>query len=513
MNLKPLFLTVFVSVLCSILFFSCAFSDEETCIILIVDESQNDRYIQEKLSSVGLGDFISESSLVVPIDDFGSLKFISLESFHEEIAPFDPRDNGYAGKLRSFFVQNGNRFFYKLSEPNTSQNTLKIKKELSSALEHIPFTLIILGQKESGLIYFLLLFVACSFTLFLTPSRRLFVFQIPLLLAIGYYGFYSLILAAILIGIWELLKAPLGELSASILYKRRNFDYAGKGLRGIIERLKPFRQNLILLLVFLLFLPLFSFFGLIPFPIMAALCFSFIFLYLLSLKIESLYVQKNRHVPFTPVLMFPVKTKTFSFFPLLLPFALTSLLAIFLPQTLFNLKPGQDQIPIETRHFISLEEYNNYITYQHSFSFMPMNQESAAYHSINQEANQEALIQIEYFRYYLGEDGLIAGRETYNELRELEQLRIDSEPSNVLQVSGAPPFPLEKLMDFLIKYNDPLEGKSVDLKDLFEAPPVIRHKEWLSVIIILFLCIMDFLRSAIVPKKRIPVFRDKRMAA
>ena len=50
----------------------------ESCAVVIVDESENDRMIRESLA--GIGDFISESSQEILIDDFGALISIPLDS-------------------------------------------------------------------------------------------------------------------------------------------------------------------------------------------------------------------------------------------------------------------------------------------------------------------------------------------------------------------------------------------------------------------------------------------------
>ena len=460
------------------------------CVILNVDESQDDGQIREMLFSAGLGDFISESSQFVPIDDFGSLKLVPLGSFNSEIEAFDPRDSGYAGKLKSFFVHDGMRFFYRLLEAKPGLNAGKMKKQLDSALGNIPFAFTVLGQKQSVLIYFLLLFAASSLTLFFSPSRQLFIFQFPLLLAIGHLGFFSLILAAVLTGIWELLREPLGELSATKRYKRRFLDYAGTGFRGLKERLKPFRFNLLLCLIFMFFLPLFVLFGLLPPVLLAVVCFSFLFLYYLSLKTEEARSLKTRHVPFTPVLMFPAKVRTFSFFPQFLPIGLISLLALFLPQVSMPSLRGLG--PLDG-YIVSPMDYYRHIAFQRSFSYRPIE-----YKPMDAgPSSTEALNQMDYFRYHLGEDGLIAG----------------SDPLPAYRFPPEPTFPLEKLMDFLVKYNKPREAKPVGLNQPFDAPLAAKFKEWVSVLMIFSVCLLDFLRHGIRPKKKSPVFGDKRMAA
>ena len=460
---------------------------DASCAVLIVDESEDDSAIQSKLTSGGLHNFISESSQLVAIDDFGVLKFIPLDSFYSKIESFDPRDDGYAARLRSFFVHDGKRFFFRLTE-NPLDRTTDIEKQLDAILKGIPFTFVILARSAPVYFYFLFLAIGCVFALFFSSNRRLFVFQIPVLLAAGQAGFFSIILAAGLTGIWELLREPLLELFASRRYSRRLQDYAGSGLRGIIERLNPFRINLLLATLFFAFLLVFSLIGFLNPFLFLAVCASFSFIYLLSIKIDEERMRKRSHIHFMPVLLLPHKVKTFSFFPLLLPFGLLAIASFFLP-TGFD-GPSRGPSPIDSGFLVSSGDYNRHIAFQESFSYMPLNQEQST-------LGQDALIQNDYLQYYLGEDGLIKGNVAY-------AVSGDREP---------PSFPLEKLMDFLVKYNELTTGDSAGFEKPSGMSASTTLKEWISVAFIFVFCLLDIFRPRIVPKKRIPIIGDKRIAA
>jgi hypothetical protein len=458
-----------------------------SCAVLIVDEAEDDGVIQDKLFSGGLNDFISESSQLVSIDDFGALKFIPLDSFHSKIESFDPRDDGYAAKLRSFFVHDGKRFFFRITE-NSSGRPADTVKQIDAILKDIPFTFLVLARRTPVYLYYLLLAAGCVLTLFFSSNRRLFAFQLPALLATGQAGFFSIILAAILTGIWELLREPLSELFASRRYNRRPRDYAGSGFRGIRERLNPFRLNLFFALLFFVFLLAFSFMGLLNPLLLLAVCASFTFLYFLSFKTE----EERSHIQFTPVLLLPYRVKTFSLSPLLLPFGLLAISALFLPSGYAG--PS----PVDSGLLLSTDDYNRHIAFQKSFSYIPLNQELNTF-------SRNALIQNDYLRYYLGEDGLITGNDAYA----------------VSEDSEAPRFPLEKLMDFLVKYNKLAVGESAGIEKLPGRPAATTLKEWISVAFIFAFCLFDILMPRIVPmiafkfafKKKIPAIGDKRIAA
>ena len=110
---------------------------------------------------------------------------------------------------------------------------------------------------------------------------------------------------------------------------------------------------------------------------------------------------------------------------------------------------------------------------------------------------QNTLIKQDYLRYYLGEDGLIAGNDAY-------PFSEDNEAS---------PFPLEKLMDFLVKYNKTETGESAGIDKKPDKPVETALKEWILVAIIFIICLFDIFRPRIVPKKKMPIIGDKRIAA
>ena len=452
--------------------------------VLAVEESRSDRHVRESLMSLGLGGIISESTQEIPVDDFGVLKMIPLETYHNEIETFDPRDNGYAAQVRSFFIQDGNRLFFIPADKINGIRIEKLKKQLAPLLGDLRFSLALLGQKRNPLLHLALLAAACAGVLYLSRSRRLFIFGLPVLLAFYRIGFSSFVLAAIMTGIWELLREPLGELSA-VRYHARPFDYVGSGFNGLLKRLKPFRLNLFLILVFAVFFVLVSIVAALPpFPL-AAGCLSFFFLYKLALWTEARRIRENRHIPFTPVLMLPLRVRTFSLVPLLLPFAAVSLLALFLSMLFpaFSGSIEKDQV-IDPASFVSLEDYERHVGFQNSFSYRP----------VGQEPGMGMYKDDEYLRYYLGEDGLIAG----------------STDDSAKGEGDIPPFPLEKLMDFLVNYyksgaeRDPLPGTSL-----------INIKEWISVLILFSCCLLDLLQGGLRGnrRKKLPVFDDRRIAA
>ena len=478
-------------------------SNSEGFAVLSLDESQNDREIQELLYSKGMKGFFSESTQVVPVDDFGSLKMVPLDSFRNEIEKFDPRDDGYAQKLSSFFVRDGKRFFFLPLDTVKGNKTVVLKTQLKNILGDIPYTLTFLERKGSFFWYFIVFAVLAVFTLYLSRSKRLFIYVFPVLLALGSGGISAFVLAAILSGIWELLREPLGELSVGFRYNRMDFDYAGAGMGGLTERLKPFRLNIFLSLLFVVFYIFASFVWAFS-PILTAAGFAgFFFCYFLSIKAESSRARKSRHILFIPVPLLPIKVRTFSLFPLLVPFASGALLTLFIPLVFPAKALNPSEYPfIDPQYIVSTEEYNEHMAFQQSFSYKPLNQiqNSGNY----RKPLSPTLTEEGYLEYYLGNDGLIAGSTGYPNGWEIELPWLQEEAD-----SKEAPFPLEKLMDFLLQYNQPEKRSYKTIGSEFSV------KEWVSVAIIFSICIFDWLWPGIPAgrKKKMDMVGDKRIAA
>ena len=490
MGFRLAFLSALVSIICGVMIFFLFryFAPRDSILpaegyaVLAVYQSEDDRFIREILEFGGIYDVISESSQVVFIDDFNTLRAVQLDNFHNEIAYFDPRDTGYAAKLKNFFVLDGKRFFFIPLESVTGNRAVNLYNKLETLLYGIPFSLAHWRQEPPFFLYFALLVIGGAFTFFFSQSRRLFFYQLPVLLAIGWGGFSTAILATFLCGIWELLREPLRELSTSGRYERNALDYAGTGLTGLVERLRPFRVNIFLALFFLVFILFFFIISTFPLVPVIAACVIFFFLNFISFQIEKERLRKARHIPFTPVLLFPVRTRTFSFFPFLLPFAAVSLFAISLPRFFPEFSPQQEPSAlVNPYYFVTADDHYRHIAFQRAFPYRSLN------HPLTQGGGSP-LYRDSFLLYYLGDDGLIAGSI-----------------SPVRPFLEDPPFPLEKLMEFLINYDSLPAAQAVG--------NYMNIVEWISVLIIFTTFIMDMIRPRVLPKKKIPVLRDKRIAA
>lgn len=185
------------------------------------------------------------------------------------------------------------------------------------------------------------------------------------------------------------------------------------------------------------------------------------------------------HVRFVPVQILdqgPSFAVPWLAFPLTLAFVL-SLLVFFL----FPLQSGKTNWPGE--FLVGAEEYARHAAFQVSFPRRPLSGAEA----------EGGLNQPEYLRYYLGDDGLIAGTEDF------------SAPDDGLIAGTAeiPPFPLKDLMEFLA-------GEGLPEKEL----PPLRYLFIPAALLTLALC-SAFFRGGKIRYKKMKVFmmNDKRAAA
>ena len=105
-------------------------------IVLIVNEDVPDREAVDRLESQGFTGIISESRQWVFLDRFGGIEQIPLDEFSMRLLPIDPRNDGYAEKLRSLFVHDGKRFIF---IPVGSLD-FAYHRRFAQAMEDIPFS-------------------------------------------------------------------------------------------------------------------------------------------------------------------------------------------------------------------------------------------------------------------------------------------------------------------------------------------------------------------------------------
>jgi hypothetical protein len=411
--------------------------------VLTVDASCPDRLIGTVLASESFTQgFLSESTQWVFLDDFGSLQRIPLDAYGDRLEPFDPRNDGYAEKVRSFFVREGKRLYFipfsgdsRISDPWLNKPWIRaFEVSMAAILEGIPFSLTFLGSEKPLLFYFLLFAVAAGVTLVLSAESALIVALLPILGSLVFAGPPGLALCAALVVLVGIVTEPLRKRWAAHRYGQ---DHT-KGRELAKNRVKGYSVWAVPLTGVLLFLGFFGILYGMSLPtaspagisgkslamvgIAALVCSGLLLWVLVGLEVNQGKAQN--HVRFVPVRIMET-TRWGPINRTILPFALVSLAALYGPWLYKGLHAYQDPGFIaDPRYFIDAGAYENHAWYQASFSVMPLGSSQDPPGST-------------YRQYRLGEDGLILGPEGYEQTRSPYDDRV------------IPPFPLQELIAFL----------------------------------------------------------------
>jgi hypothetical protein len=440
---------------CLILFLFSVFIPSESgegFYVLAVHEDVPDRQVGDMLKDEGFSSFYSESEALLFYDDFGRPKTFFLDQFQGKLESFDPRNDGYAESLRSFFVQRGSRYFFIHDE---SARPRQVEKLFAAAFESVPYTLDFLFTGRNIFIWFIFQFIALVAALFVFRDKILFVPAIPVILGFAWGALSGLIISCVLVGLWELLREPLGEL------------FSHKPYGSLKRRLKPYMAFVFWAIFYaVLYGFLISMVNIPPIPAWTGF-FCFVLIEILAFA-EAKKIKQKRNF-FTPVKILPLAPKKRAFSVSMAAFASIVLLAailspVFSPFFFRENANGDEYLA----NLPTALEYQKHMVYQSAFSFLPLGADAGAYIS-----------------YYLGEDGLIAGA------------------GNTGAIGWEiPPFPLERLTEFLIDYRGRPESM---------APPDL--KDWISMAIIILACIPLGQRSRSTKIMKKPVVRYNRIAA
>jgi hypothetical protein len=441
---------------------------EKGLCVLTMEEGPGAREGEERLAALlGPGGFAGESGQWVFLADFGTLKRIPLGDYSSALEDFDPRRDGFAERLRAFFIREGKRRVFIPLEGRVFAEKRALEKKLAPLGEEIPFSLEFLLPRRRVLPFFLFLAAAFGGLFFLAGRIRSLLFLLPIFLPLAWGGYAGLALGALLSGLWGFAGEPLREFFARRAYARPLREgRKGASLRGRVF----FLNGLGVLLLLLLVVPVYLLGRLPLLPLIAALG-SFSIVLLLSFKLET---GTGSHIRFTPLKILSRRRETLRALILMGPFALASCAGLLF--SLFFSRPLPPSAPaLEEGYLVSPEDYRAHADFQASFSLRPLGGGPSP----------------GYFSYYLGEDGLISGREPWEAVPGEED--------------GSAPFPLEELMDFLLHYKQAGEE---------HAAPHITVKDWILIVLLFMPLVPLVFRAKGAGKKRkgLPAW-DKRIAA
>jgi hypothetical protein len=443
--------------------------------VLELDELVSDREtaaaLNRALNLEAAGrEVLSESSQRVLLNDFDKIIRVPLDQYGERIEPFDPRNDGFAARLRSFFVRNGKRYFFiPLGDSVPVFGGLfrraayrPMENKIRELMGDVPHVLSFPGKGllRSGSAFFnpsaanggVFLYLACyilaaaAFWFLFRPRLLAFHLVLPLagLSLLGSPGFAMGTVLCLLAG---LLLEPVREICFSLRLSgsfRRNslIPYRSRWLLGL-----PLTGIYVLSAVLGRAGPLA---GAGRFAVFGGVFFSY-------LMIEAR--GRGGHILFVPVII--LENHAGPEFPKgILPFACASLVSALFSLSSLNFTPPQalawlDEtsrpVRLDTGSFeenigenwpppISAAEYEAHVLFQTGFSLLPLGGE---------------FVEPEYFHYDIGQDGLITG--------------VSAEPRGM--EDDIPPFSLEGFMTFLENqvYMKADAGKLSSLAGFFPA--------------------------------------------
>ena len=384
---------------------------------LSVDVSVEDKTVLERLDA-GSGYFggspVSASSQWVALDDFGSMETVFLDNLFSRITTFDPRNDGYAEKLKDFFIQDGKRFIFIPLKTGYSGSS-GLDKQFVSLMGGIPFSVDYYGIGKPYKLFFIT-YAAASFILLIIcyvkknvrAATAGIVSLLPGFSSFAFFGAPGIACAAMLLGLFIILREPLNELLTKLV-SGEGAGRAGK-IKKTIEQYKLYWYSLPVFGAAVTFIVVFSelklFFVISAFFAAAAVSF-------FSDRVLSQSVERHRR--FTPVLIVKRKFPDFDFSIYMAPFAAAVLFVMILA-------PHTSAAVVSGGKFSSLIEEKDYyahLDFQASFS-----------------TRQLGMIETSYPGFIIDKDGLPSPD-------------INGGINSTVLIENFPPFPLKHLMAFL----------------------------------------------------------------
>jgi len=342
---------------------------------LFCGDAYSDQEIRDRLDSQGITGMISESDQWFFLDSFGYIEKVPLVEYEERLFSFDPRNDGYAEKLKSLFVRDGKRFVY---IPIGANNPENMDAAIAQALTGISYSLdYVSPPPRRDILLPLMAFslTACAFFAIPVLRRRLNAVLLPCLLALSPLAFGlapGFALAALLAGFAALLSESLDRKTSF----GRQKESTGLSV-----------AQWLLALAFIACYVFFSFFWGLPvlfaFFVLASFCCALV----VSLKMGggnlSIKFSVNRRSlqrrRFTPVEIISRNTISYSFFPVMLPFAVMAIaLALALAFAGFA-RPQPPSLPVMNvsplqaaplpAGAITEADFQEHFLFQSSFSF------------------------------------------------------------------------------------------------------------------------------------------------
>jgi hypothetical protein len=418
---------------------------------LVCSDAIPDREIISRLESNGFTGLVSESGQWILLDCFESVEQIPLDEYSDRLLPFDPRNDHYAEKLRSLFIQDEKRIIY---IPGNYARPMYVKR-LAAVLADIPYSFEY-GRRSENANILLVLFVLATISLFVFRPPRLALRSdaacllpcLPVLAPLALSGAAGFAQASLLAGCAVLLAGPC--LQRFVLRRRDRYFwrlFQAELRPPVLQQQKSLPMPVLLPIIMLLCYATIAYLSGFPliYPALAFVLFCGVFVLSLwavsvggakaathgtgfaGIRLGLFTKQQNPgHKRFSPILMLKRRTINYAFAWAMLPFAVIALVLVFLfippsaPADLSWLPPADT---------VTEADYYNHIFFQSTFSLRPLHEARLLHESDPFQADRQLYANV----YEFAPDGLPG--------------RIDSfEPSTLGDI---PPFPLGDLVQFL----------------------------------------------------------------
>jgi len=440
---RPLIITLFSLLVSAGLFYLGSDTEYEEYkggyAMLSTDVSVDDKTLCALLNDADFfgGEPVSESSQIVMLDNFDALEAVPLDKYFSRINSFDPRNDGYAGKLREIFIKDDKRIVYVPLKAGKWDPAV-IDQKFASLLGDIPFAA---GYFAVGrpLSLFFAAYAAASVCLLVIfcvnrkAHRGAFITAalIPVFFPLAFFGASGIGCAALLTALFIFLREPLND----IFMLRKSFSREKqKKLSWEIKRKIIYREIIVPYGFYVLLLPVFAaaFAVLIEFSqlklFFVLLAFaSALLVFLFSLIILS--IENGKHKKFAPVMIKKHSQPNLAFSVYMLPMTLAAFAVFFTAPSM----PGVFMSDIKFDNFITEQDYYSHLAFQSSFS---MRQLDLSNSYITSPPERFHAVKPSFF---YDTDGL-------------PSLKITAS-SQTVNLHDYPPFPLNDLMEFFHNVN------------------------------------------------------------
>jgi hypothetical protein len=411
---------------------------------LSTDEKVSDKLVAEKLEEAGIKNVLSESSQWFFLNDFSELRRIPLDQFSDFLLETDPRNDGYAQRLRYIFVRDGRRYFYIPSSSIRSSNPTVIEQLISGALEDTPYSLAVSNTYSvDGANYVFIFILAGLLSLVISAfvSKSLFedagkgrlipeftlvtAALLPACSLFAWQGAAGFALAAVALSLFITLWEPVKSF---FIWLRLAGGFAVSPVLRVKQSLLKEKKIFIFMCILFVVICITGGINIIyTLPAMLFCC-------LISAACGGVATMPRggNHLRFVPVDIRPRRQKRRRMMFVALPFTLASIAALGIP-FVTRVKP---QIPRYLRLLasdksvpaIGADDYERHLDFQKNFSFRKLG-------GLIDAGNQDSA----YVSFETGSDGLLYPAAN------------DPPVEAAINggASGIPPFPLEKLISFL----------------------------------------------------------------